>query len=94
MLLAVLKQIMQPADLIVFDESETKSLSKTCSLSAITVKKRIHVSKVIALGRVVHEINEVPCASHTSWYVCTIKSVLLYEMQDLCTRYNKDLTFT
>lgn len=49
---------MQPADLTVLGERESASQGKTCSLWAIIVKK-IHVSKVTALGRVVHQINEV-----------------------------------
>jgi len=49
---------MKPADLTVPGERESVSQGKTCSLRAIIVKK-IHVSKVTALGRVVHQINEV-----------------------------------
>jgi len=44
---------MQPADRIVLGERKSVSHRKTCSLSA-TIAKKIHVSKVIALGRVGH----------------------------------------
>jgi hypothetical protein len=63
---------MQPADLTVLGERESISQGKTCSLWAIIVKK-IHVSKVTALCRFVHQVNEVARASHTGWYVCTVK---------------------
>ena len=42
----------------VLGERESVSQRKTCSLWAIIVKK-IHVSKVTALGRVILQINEV-----------------------------------